>query len=79
MEGVARTPESGLDQSVYGLQRDRIGGGCCCCMDAGVVARDRWFWRLCDSSVVGAPMSVVDGRCAGVFEEVHPVVILNFG
>ena len=24
-------------------------------------------------------MSFVDGRCAGVFEEVHPVVILNFG
>ena len=26
-----------------------------------------------------ALMAVVDGRCAGVFEEVHPVVILNFG
>ena len=24
-------------------------------------------------------MAVVDGRCAGVFGEVHPVVILNFG
>lgn len=26
-----------------------------------------------------ALMSFVDGRCAGVFEDVHPVVILNFG
>ena len=24
-------------------------------------------------------MVVVDGRCADVFGEVHPVVILNFG
>ena len=31
------------------------------------------------SRVVGMLMSFVDGRCAGVFEEVHPVVILNFG
>jgi len=24
-------------------------------------------------------MSFVDGRCAGVFGAVHPVVVLNFG
>jgi hypothetical protein len=48
-------------------------------MDAGVVVRDRWFCRLRDSSVVGALMAVVDGRCVDVFGEVHPVVILNFG
>ena len=34
---------------------------------------------LCNSSVVGAPMSFVDGRCVRVFGAVHPVVVLNFG
>ena len=34
---------------------------------------------IAHSGVVGALMSFVDGICADVFGEVHPVSILNFG
>lgn len=43
MEGVARIPDSGLDQSVCGLQQCQIGGGCLLLHGRGVVVRDRWF------------------------------------
>jgi|LGOV01.1.fsa_nt_gb hypothetical protein len=66
MEGVARTPKSGLDQSVYGLQQDRVSGGCCCCMDAGLSC------GIADSDnpiFIGGLRAdtIVDCECRGVF------------